>query len=118
MIIIKQELDTWDNLIIRACKSDGDRLRRLRKIFRIRCGLPEAHNVDDGLAYHMFGLVEKAPEISVRSVIESFNLENHWQYKIENDDYYVQVIKICACLLRNTNPNFNWTNFQPPAKFR
>ena len=115
------KLDKWDNLLIRACKSNGNTVRRLRKIFRKRCLLPKGCDVDSGLIYHLlkilegrnkglsfddwFNILSEASPNSIRSKI--------WQVK----DYNEGLLSVIDGQISITAVK-EWEGYIEPAFFR
>ena len=128
-----RKLDKWDCLLIRItknCNSNGqvNALRRMQKIWRMRCCLDESYS-DQALRPHIaHALVHilDCKESGVTgggnnhwsTVIEAMAPGNEWQYGLaEGMEYWAKVLAVLSCMIRYTSVK-EWDGFISPARYR
>lgn len=122
----ENKLDKWETLLVRACKSGrgfDKTIRRLRKIWRIRCGLPYEYmekEYDCFIAEAMIELLQKRKHgYSATKLLYALNPYYYWKNDIEvKDSYWIKVIKAVKGEILVTSPREEWSNFHSPLKFR
>jgi len=114
-----EKLDKWDNLLIRACKSNGDSVRRLCKIWKMRCCVAEGQNIYPYIADRLITIMENTQRgLDVRDIIDSLDPSSKWKNNIyEVDSYHLKVIKILITKIAFTAVD-QWNGLISPAKFR
>lgn len=112
------KLDKYDNLMIRACKANGNTVRRLRKIWRHRCLLPEKYNYDDGILYHLLSLLEaRKKKIDFRGWITILDdIQRYSSYEPEKR-LTEHVLSSVIGKIAITDVD-QWEGYISPAKFR
>lgn len=116
-------LDKWDNLMIRACKGNGDTKRRLIKIWATRCGLKKKYVEKEPIQiiYHLLSLLDGRKSGMTFSewvhILEESNpnsfRNNLWGVKTFEECVFNIVISTIA--LTNVN---EWDNYISPAFFK
>lgn len=123
-----RELDIWQNLIIRACKSNFPSreflLDRLSKIWAKRCGIKiqESGSFKSALAHEMLFILEKK-EIGLDkraflSILENMNpnsLYNKNDIPFQTLCYWSKVIISLAMIIRLTEIK-QWEGFRRPLR--
>ena len=119
-----KELDKWEVLLIRAIKSNGDVLRRLRKIWHMRCGLSSNYECDYFIANALMIILEMREKGVIHNfdgwkiVIEALAPGDEWKWDYEPEDpYWEKVIAVLSSMIKLTAVK-QWQGFRSPLRFR
>jgi hypothetical protein len=96
-------MNKYDNLIIRACKSNGDTVRRLKKIYGWAYAIDVEYVHFGDLAHYLFEIVEKYNPISSMDLARAINPSEVWKTGAPNGcGYWEGVVFVLASRLRLT----------------
>lgn len=112
------QLDVWENLMIRACKSLNKTEYRLRRIFGKRCAL----RADDvKLAYvidFLLGIIDKYKLCSLPEFIGKVREHQNWENLLpENRRTTDPMLSACVSILAHAKPSI-FPNYHPQLYWR
>jgi hypothetical protein len=96
-------MNKYDNLVIRACKSNGDTVRRLKKIYGWIYAIHPSYVRDGDLAHYLIEVIRKHDPISHIDLVRAINPAEVWKAGAPSGcGYWEGVVYALASRLRLT----------------
>jgi hypothetical protein len=96
-------LDKYDSLLIRCCKSNHFDIKKLKRLFEIRCALPRGYAESWWVARHLIEIIENLKLKKMEDVIIMAAPDQLWKIGVkEQADYYDGFLYACAAILGAT----------------
>lgn len=109
-------MDKIDQLFVRACKSEGDSIGKLERIYK-RFYL-NRHNVEGFLAGVLTRIADSYLNLKASDLIYAYDPEEAWRYGIEDaDSHSMKTIKILVSKIALTKTD-SFPGITAPAKLR
>jgi hypothetical protein len=99
------ELDVWESLFIRVCKSNSANVRKFRRLLSWRNGLELRYVEDMWVAEFLVDIISKFQFMGLRGFIVMMHPSQKWKYGCNTagceDEYTATVIAAACSVLRH-----------------
>jgi hypothetical protein len=119
-------MDIYDNLTVRVCKNSKPTLKKLRKVFAMRCYVYPQHVNNYDLADYLLGIIDEY-NIIPKHLRHKFILEDcapsnqKFMNNIgepDNNNHLICVIRACVSKIRLSTVDRYGEDYRKPLKFK